>query len=49
MCDNTSSNGENTHDKSCQLKLNNINCHVIYHMGFGAQVSIPSIIVYQII
>ena len=35
----------NTHDKSCQLKLNNIDCHVNCHSGFDAQIGVPSIIV----
>ena len=45
--DSTLVNGDNTHDKSCQLKLNDMDCHGNYHVGFGVQVSaqvgVPSI------
>ena len=34
----------NTRGMSYQLKLNDMDCHVIYHVGFGAQVDVSSII-----
>ena len=42
---NTRGNNDNTRDKSCQLKLNNINCHVNYHVRFGVQVRIPTLLI----
>ena len=35
---NTYGNDGNAHSKSCQLKLNYINCHVNSHVRFGVQV-----------
>ena len=39
--------GSNIHDKPCQLKLNDMNCHVYCHIefgvSFGTQVGIPNI------
>ena len=43
-CGNIRENYGNIRDKSCQLKLNNMNYNVNYHVEFGAQISIPSII-----
>ena len=38
----------NTYDKLCVLKLNDMDCHVYYHIKFGAsfgtQFDVPSII-----
>ena len=38
----------NMHGKLCQLKLNDMDCHVYCHIGFdvgfGAQFDVPSII-----
>ena len=40
----------NTHDKPCQLKLNDMDCHINCHMRFGAsfgtQFGGPSIILF---
>ena len=40
--------GGNIHDKPCQLKLNDIDCYLYYHIEFDAnfdtQFSVPSII-----
>ena len=42
-----------THDKSYQLKLNNMNYHINCHTGFstnfGSKFSVPSIILVRII
>ena len=42
-CDNTHKNYGNTRNKSCQLKLNDIDCHVNCHVEFGVQISVSSI------
>ena len=42
---NTCENDGNIRGKSCQLKLNNMNCHTNCHVGFSAQIGVPSIIV----
>ena len=42
--DNSRINDGNTRDKPCQLKLNDIDCHVNYHVRIDAQVGIHSIV-----
>ena len=37
---NTRGNDDNTCGKSCHLKLNDMDCNVNCHVGFGAQVGI---------
>ena len=43
-CDNTRENNDNTRNKSCQLKLNDMNCYVNYHIEFDAQVSVRIVV-----
>ena len=44
---------DNAHDKLCQLKVNNMNCHVYCNIRFGTnigtQFSIPSIIIKMLV
>ena len=46
--DNTSENYSNTRGKSYELKLNDMDYHINYHVKFdaqlGTQISVPSII-----
>ena len=51
--DNTCDNGVNTRGnvdniggKPYQLKLNYMDCHIICHVRFGAQIGVPNIIIY---
>ena len=38
----------NIHDKSCQLKLNNMNCRIYYHMRFKVLVhNLVSLILFK--
>ena len=33
-CDNTCENDDNTHSRLCQLKLNDMDCHIICRVKF---------------
>ena len=39
----------NTHDKPYQLKKDDIDCHVNYHLEFGSQVSVPVLLYYNVL
>ena len=46
---NICENDNNTCDRTCLLKLNNVDFHIIFHVEFGGQVGVTNIIVSDLI